>query len=201
MRVYQVLRSTLLWSLQAAATHRSTQYRRAIPVSQIPIIRWPLLPRPLANLTKKSRVQSIFLTPPTSNVMLSLRAGASNMPISLLTKFTESIETSKTKSWILLILCICNETAAVTLTKKARDASDPRLMMAAYFMYVVTLFGFSLTLKQIDMSIAYAVWSALGTGIVAVAGVVLFNEVYGLKKLLCVACIIVGVAGLNLLDH
>jgi small multidrug resistance pump len=74
-------------------------------------------------------------------------------------------------------------------------------MMAAYFMYVVTLFGFSLTLKQIDMSIAYAVWSALGTGIVAVAGVVLFNEVYGLKKLLCVACIIVGVAGLNLLDH
>ena len=123
------------------------------------------------------------------------------MPISLISNFTKSIESSKTKSWILLILCICNETAAVTLTKKARDASDPKLMAAAVIMYVVTLFGFSLTLGQIDMSIAYAVWSALGTAIVALAGVVFFHEVYDWKKLLCLVCVVVGVAGLNLIDE
>lgn len=131
--------------------------------------------------------------------MLELRAGA-NMG-GMMTKFTKSISASKTKSWIILLLCICNDTVAVTLTKKARDASDPRLMAVAIGLYTVSLFAFALSLGQIDVSVAYSVWSALGTSIVCVAGIVFFQESYNVKKLACLLCIIVGVVGLNLLDR
>lgn len=202
MRVYQVLRSTLLWTLQARSRHH---HGHVVPVSNIPISR---LTQSVVNF-KRSRVGPLaHLRPPTSHafrrqpagrMLLELRAGAS-MP-SLLTKFTRSIGASKTKSWILLILCICNETAAVTITKKAYETSNKRLFASAVGLYILTLCGFALTLGQIDVSIAYAVWSALGTAIVAVAGVVLFHETFSLQKLLCLALIIVGVAGLNLLDE
>jgi multidrug transporter EmrE-like cation transporter len=130
---------------------------------------------------------------------LDLRAGAGVGGI--MTKFTQTIEASKTKSWIVLLLSICNETLAVTLIKKAQETKSARLMAVAIGIYIITLFGFALTLTQIDVSIAYAVWGALGSCIVTCAGILLFHESYSFKKLACILCIIVGVVGLNLLDE
>lgn len=56
----------------------------------------------------------------------------------------------------------------------------------------------SLSLRGIDLSVAYAVWSGVGTAIVAAIGIVWFGESGGIWKLLSLALIVSGVAGLHL---
>jgi small multidrug resistance pump len=64
--------------------------------------------------------------------------------------------------------------------------------------YAISFALLSLALRSIDLSIAYAVWSGLGTAIVAAVGMVWFGEPSGGWKLLSLALIVLGVAGLHL---
>jgi small multidrug resistance pump len=59
----------------------------------------------------------------------------------------------------------------------------------------------SLALRGIDLSVAYAVWSGVGTAIVAAIGIVWFGESAGIWKLLSLALIVSGVAGLHLSER
>lgn len=64
------------------------------------------------------------------------------------------------------------------------------------------MLGFNVALSKIEVGIAYAVWSALGTLVVTYIGIVCFGESFDLYKLLCLALIVVGVIGLNIReDH
>jgi len=64
-----------------------------------------------------------------------------------------------------------------------------------------TRIGPSSALGGIELSIAYAVWSGIGTAVVAAIGIVWFGESAGAWKLLCLGLIVLGVAGLHLSDH
>ncbi len=64
--------------------------------------------------------------------------------------------------------------------------------------YTASFAVLSLALRGIDLSTAYAVWSGVGTALVAAIGIVWFGESAGTWKLACLALIVVGVAGLNL---
>jgi small multidrug resistance pump len=55
----------------------------------------------------------------------------------------------------------------------------------------------TLALKRIDVSVAYAVWSGLGTAMIAAIGLLIFKEPLTLVKMLSLLCIIAGVIGLN----
>jgi small multidrug resistance pump len=59
----------------------------------------------------------------------------------------------------------------------------------------------ALALRGIELSIAYAVWSGVGTAAVAAIGIVWFGEAAGSWKLLCLALIVLGVAGLHLSEN
>lgn len=59
----------------------------------------------------------------------------------------------------------------------------------------------SLALRGIDLSIAYAVWSGVGTALVAATGILWFGESAGVWKLLSLALIVLGVVGLHLLER
>jgi small multidrug resistance pump len=68
---------------------------------------------------------------------------------------------------------------------------------------VLVFYGFSFTastfaLKTIDVGIAYAVWTALGTGIIAVIGMVWFHEPLSPLKVIALLTIVTGVVLLNL---
>ena len=58
----------------------------------------------------------------------------------------------------------------------------------------------SLALRGIELSIAYAVWSGVGTAVVATIGIVWFGEGAGAWEILCLALIVLGVAGLRLTE-
>lgn len=69
---------------------------------------------------------------------------------------------------------------------------------AVVFCYAASFALLSLALRAIDLSIAYALWSGVGTAIVAAIGIVWFGEPAGGWKLLSLALIVLGVAGLHL---
>jgi small multidrug resistance pump len=64
--------------------------------------------------------------------------------------------------------------------------------------YAASFALLSLALRGIELSIAYAVWSGVGTAVVAAIGIFWFGEAVGAWKLLSLALIVVGVAGLHL---
>lgn len=64
--------------------------------------------------------------------------------------------------------------------------------------YAASFALLSLALRGIDLSIAYALWSGVGTAIVAAIGIVWLGESAGAWKLLSLGLIVLGVAGLHL---
>lgn len=199
MRFYQKLALALLYSVQVTAKHNTAVVSS---VSMSPY-------RCHSETAEVFRVRTTHIRSPRSPLMrlkvqtersLFVHGGSLENIVDCFSRIAKDIGGSKTKSWIVLILSICNETLAVTLTKIARDNSDLRLLGIAIAMYIMTVLGLATSLGQIDVSIAYAVWSALGTSIVTVVGFLQFGEPCNLKKLACLACILVGVVGLNLLD-
>jgi len=104
------------------------------------------------------------------------------------------------RCWIVLFISIVIEIQATTMIKIASDNSNLKQMTSAISLYVVCLFGFALALKKIEVSVAYAVWSALGTAFVSVAGIFMFGESCDHKKVASLIMIMLGVVGLNLQD-
>jgi small multidrug resistance pump len=72
----------------------------------------------------------------------------------------------------------------------------PSVLMGVFY---VVCFGFlALTLKKIDVSVAYAIWSGVGTALIATIGILCFREPITLLKVFGLLAIICGVVVLNL---
>ena len=67
--------------------------------------------------------------------------------------------------------------------------------------YGVSFFLLSIVLKTVPVGTAYAIWSAVGTALVAAIGMVFFHESATVARLSGLALIIVGVVILNLADN
>jgi small multidrug resistance pump len=109
-----------------------------------------------------------------------------------------SEEKSLTMSELYLIAAIVFEVAGTTALKLSNGFSRllPSLFMALFYGLSFTLF--SLALKKIDVGIGYATWAALGTGAIAVIGIIWFKEPLTLIKIISLLLIILGVIGMNL---
>uniref|UniRef100_A0A7S2R7H4 EamA domain-containing protein n=1 Tax=Eucampia antarctica TaxID=49252 RepID=A0A7S2R7H4_9STRA len=113
------------------------------------------------------------------------------------------VTATPTRCWVVLMIAITMEIVATAFMKTATDNDDKMALTAAMTLYMTCLSLFGLTLKQIEMSVAYAVWSGLGTGMATAVGMFFFNEKRDVAKILCVVMILLGCVGLNLVasDH
>ena len=101
-------------------------------------------------------------------------------------------------SWVILFFAIVFEVAG-TLTLKFTEGMTrlwPTVLMFAF--YLVSLFGLSVAVSKIPVGTAYAVWSGVGTLMVAVMGVLWFKEQVTVLRSLSTLLIVIGVAGLYL---
>ena len=62
----------------------------------------------------------------------------------------------------------------------------------------ISMVCLSFALRTIPMGTAYAVWTGIGAAGTALFGIVFFGEAGGLVRLLCIAMIVGGIAGLKL---
>ncbi len=101
-------------------------------------------------------------------------------------------------SWVYLLFAILFEVGG-TFCMKLSDGLTrlwPTVWMFAF--YGLSFSVLTLALRQIELGIAYAIWSGLGTALIACLGVIVFQESVAPVKLLGIALIIIGVVTLKI---
>ena len=101
-------------------------------------------------------------------------------------------------SWILLFLAIGCEILATVFMKISNGFSQviPSILMGIF--YILSFIFLTFSLKEIDVSIAYAIWSGVGTAVIALIGVFLFKEQINFTKTIAIFLIIGGVVLFNM---
>jgi len=100
-------------------------------------------------------------------------------------------------SVLYLAAAIVLEISGTTALKLSEGFTHGGPAVVVVFCYAASFVLLSLALRVIDLSIAYALWSGVGTAVVAAIGIVCFGEPAGSGKLLSLALIVLGVAGLH----
>ncbi len=101
-------------------------------------------------------------------------------------------------SWYCLIAAILFGVLGTISLKLSHGLQKlkPSIFLAIF--YSISFVALTLSLQGIDISIVYAVWSGVGTLLVAVIGVLLFKESISCKKIISLLLIILGVLGIHL---
>ena len=98
----------------------------------------------------------------------------------------------------LLLVAIAIEVVATALLPKAQGFTDPAWSAVVVAGYVTAIWLLTLVVRDIPVSVAYAIWSGLGTAAITVVGVLLLDEGIDLIKVSGIALVIAGVVLLNI---
>ncbi len=101
-------------------------------------------------------------------------------------------------SWLWLLLGIALEVTGTVSMKLAAGFTRLTPSFAVFLFYGLSLVAVTLALRGIQISTAYAVWSAVGTAAIATIGYIAFREPLTPARLTSFSLIILGVVGLNL---
>jgi multidrug transporter EmrE-like cation transporter len=102
------------------------------------------------------------------------------------------------KAYLFLAIAIISELFGTSMLKASEGFTKIFPSIAVVFCFVVAFYSLSLSLQQIPLSIAYAIWSGVGTAITAVIGIVIWKENISLLQVVGILFIIAGVVILNL---
>jgi small multidrug resistance pump len=103
-----------------------------------------------------------------------------------------------TISWLYLFAAILCEVAG-TISMKFSEGLTKLIPSALLFTFYFAAFTFmALSLRKIELSVAYTIWAGVGTALVAAVGIFYFGEQASALKLASIALVIAGVVGLKL---
>lgn len=100
--------------------------------------------------------------------------------------------------WMFLITAIVLEVSGTTSMKLSEGFTRFWPSIFIFVFYALSFTALTVCVKQMEISIAYAVWSGLGTFLIAIIGAAYFKEPMPLIKILSLFLIVVGVLGVNL---
>jgi small multidrug resistance pump len=100
--------------------------------------------------------------------------------------------------WILLVIAIVLEVAGTTNMKLSEGFSKLVPSVLVLFFYALSIIALTFAVNRLDVSVAYAVWSGMGTALVAMIGLWFFQESVTAIKVVALGLIIVGVVMLHL---
>ena len=103
--------------------------------------------------------------------------------------------------WILLTFAIVLEVAGTTNMKLSEGFSNLVPSVLVIFFYALSIIALTFAVNRLDVSAAYAVWSGMGTALVAMIGLWVFQESVTSVKVVALGFIIVGVVMLHLTDE
>jgi small multidrug resistance pump len=100
-------------------------------------------------------------------------------------------------AWWFLTGAILLEVAGTTCMKLSRGFEHlwPSVMMFTFYAGAFALN--TQAVKTIDLSVAYAIWSGVGTALTAAIGILYFREPATAVKMASLGLIVIGVFGLH----
>ncbi len=106
-----------------------------------------------------------------------------------------------TMAWIYLMVAIVFEIGGTSALKMSQGFTHLVPSLVIFPAYAVSFVFLTLAVKVIPISVAYAVWSGVGTALIAAIGILWFREPASAMKLVFLGIIIIGVVGLQLSGH
>jgi multidrug transporter EmrE-like cation transporter len=95
--------------------------------------------------------------------------------------------------YVYLSVAIASEVVGTLALRASRGFTQLAPSVLVIGAYSLAFYMLSLALREMSVGTAYAIWSGIGTAIVAIAGAVLFGERLTVRSVLGIALIIVGV--------
>jgi small multidrug resistance pump len=102
--------------------------------------------------------------------------------------------------WAYLLIAIATEVAGTVALRASDGFSRLWPSVGVVVGYGLSFVFLALTLRHLELSLAYAVWAGLGTAAIALIGIFFLDEGSDFLKLASIALIVVGVVGLNLAE-
>ena len=99
--------------------------------------------------------------------------------------------------WVYLLLAIVSEVVATSALKSSESFSRLWPSVLTVVGYGVAFYLLSLTLREMPVGLAYAIWSGVGIVLVSLAAVVLFGQKLDLPALIGMGLIVAGVIVIN----
>ncbi|MCI0348701.1 MAG: SMR family transporter [Acidobacteriales bacterium] len=100
--------------------------------------------------------------------------------------------------WALLLVGILLDVAGTIALRISEGMTRPFWNGVALLFYGSSLFPFGMALKKIDISVGFAIWSALEMVLITSIGILWFREAASPLKMVSLGLILVGVVTLNL---
>ncbi|MCP4411382.1 MAG: multidrug efflux SMR transporter, partial [Gammaproteobacteria bacterium] len=100
--------------------------------------------------------------------------------------------------WLYLAGAIVLEIAGTTSMKLSDGLTKLVPSILIFVFYGLSFLVFTMAIKKIDLSVAYAIWAGTGTALIALIGITHFKEPLTLIKIVSLGLIIIGVVGLNI---
>ena len=102
--------------------------------------------------------------------------------------------------WVSLGIAIVAEVIATSALKASAGLTRPLPILVLAVGYGLAFWLLSLTLRSIPVGVAYAIWSGVGTVLIAVAGWLVFGQRLDAWAVTGMALIVAGVLVMNLLS-
>lgn len=100
-------------------------------------------------------------------------------------------------AWVMLAIAIAAEIVATTSLKQSDGFSKLGPSLVTVAGYVIAFWLVGQALKTIPVSVAYAIWSGVGTAVVAGIGMAFLGESVSVMRVMGISLIVAGVVVLN----
>jgi len=100
--------------------------------------------------------------------------------------------------WIFLLIAIFGEVIATSALKMSEGFTKLIPSVIVVVGYGITFYFLSLTLKEMSVGIAYAMWAGVGTVLIVLSSYFLFKQSFDLPAIIGVVLIIFGVLVINI---
>lgn len=99
---------------------------------------------------------------------------------------------------LLLVVAILVEVVATSMLPRTEGFTNPAWTVVVVGGYALSIWLLAIVVRTLPVSVAYAVWSGLGTATVAVIAFFFLGESMTPLKAASLTLIVAGVVGLNL---
>jgi len=100
--------------------------------------------------------------------------------------------------WTLLLIGILINMTGVISIRFGQELKKNLIATLGYGLYIAGFVFISLSFKYLDIGLAYAFWSGLGSLLALCCGVLFFKETLSPRKLIFFSLLVIGVTGMSL---
>lgn len=101
------------------------------------------------------------------------------------------------EGWICLSIAILFGVLGTVAMKLSVGLQKLKPTLLLIIFYTIAFIAMTFALKYIELSVLYAVWSGVGTLLVAIIGMLYFNESLSMRKIIFLFLIVLGVIGIH----